>query len=101
MFRFFLGLLMLAGIAVAVAVVPVRGRTVLERWETSKGPSDFMDRSIREARAVLFPAKEKRAHRGAAATKPLPRNSKSAQPTETYSDADRKALDRLVAENAR
>ncbi len=98
-------LALLLGLAAAVAFVPLRGRTVLDRWNASRGPRDFVERSYREAKAAAgFEAEKPRPGR-ARPTRPARQQARSARPgapTEDHSEADRAALDRIIAErNAR
>lgn len=88
-------LLVVGALAGAASLVPLDGRTVLDRWQAARGPSDFAVRSWRELAAATGlqgsprrPAAQARAP--AAGQKPV----------EHHTDADRAALDRLVGEKA-
>jgi len=87
------GTLFVAGaLAAGAAYVPIGGRTVRDRWHASRDASDFARRSFQEmARAAgLLDPPAKAAQPKAA---PPPR-----QPVERHTDADRAALERVVAE---
>lgn len=90
-------LLVLGALAGATALVPIQGRTVLDRWHAARGPADFASRSWQEiAVATGLEAPPRRSApqaRGPAAARP-------AKPVEHHTDADRAALDRLVGERA-
>ena len=101
MLKLLLGLVLLGALAMAVAFVPLRGRTVLERWESAPTASAFVERGWREAKVALgFGKKPAKAVRLQAA-KPGRPPARPAAPTEHHSAADREALDRLVEESAR
>ena len=97
-----------AALAAVVAFVPMGGRTLLDRWRAARGPGDFAVRVYgeleREGRRLLRgkdgPAREAQAR---AAQRPAarPRPGQAPQPVEHHTDADRKALDAIVAEHAR
>jgi len=92
------GFLLCAGaLAAAVALVPVRGRTVLERWRVARGPADFVSRSWQEAAAAAGLS-------GPQAGKPPARASRQdgrrAEPTERHTAADRAEIERIVSERA-
>jgi hypothetical protein len=102
MWKLLIGLGLLAGLAAAVAFVPLRGRTVLDRWSASRGPRDFFERSYHEAKAAagLEPEKARPARtRPARPAKPPARAARPGMPTENHSEADRAALDRIIAEH--
>lgn len=100
-----LGLLLavLAAAVGAAALCPIHGRTVLARWQAARGPADFLERGWAEARAS-FAGEGGRAaprHLDAHADKPAPRGDrKRPAPVERHTDADRAALDRIIAEHA-
>lgn len=104
MWKLAIGLALLLGLAASVALVPLHGRTVLDRWNASHGVSDFLDRSYREAKVALGGQPE-RPHPGRARpARPSPkqqaRTPRPGTPTEDHSDADRAAVDRIIAERA-
>ncbi|HUK65522.1 MAG TPA: hypothetical protein VLV17_01755 [Anaeromyxobacteraceae bacterium] len=99
MWKVFFGLLLVAGVAAAVAFVPVRGRTVLDRWNAAHTPAEFLERSLAEAKVALGLRHPGRSP--ARATKVAPHPLHKAAPVEQISDKDRAAMDRLVAEHAR
>jgi len=90
-------LLVLGALAGAVALVPLQGRTVLDRWHAARDPADFASRSWREIAVATgltsAPRRSAPQARGQATAKP-------AKPVEHHTDADRAALDRLVGERA-
>ncbi len=102
MLKLLFGLVLLGALALAVAFVPLRGRTVLQRWESAPTASAFVERGWREAKVALGPEKKPaKAARGVQAAKPGRPPARPAAPTEHHSEADREALDRLVEESAR
>lgn len=102
MAKLLLALVAVAGLAAAAALVPLHGRTVLDRWNGSRGPSDFAARGLAEARAALGIAPEKPvASRGPPSRgKPSPRPGRPARPQEQHTEQDRAALDRIITEHA-
>jgi hypothetical protein len=104
MLKLLFGLVLLGALALAVAFVPLRGRTVLERWDAAPSASAFATRGWREAKVAL--GLEKEAARPARASSQPPRGARPApararEPVERHSAEDRAALDRIVAESAR
>jgi uncharacterized membrane protein len=118
MFTLFKWALLAAGIASVVAFVPINGRTTLARWNDAKSVSVFVGRSWQELEKVVAamtdkqlgrhasnePAASERARRPAARTptknavkpaaaKPTP------DPVEPYTNAEREAVDRILAEH--
>ncbi|HEX9307155.1 MAG TPA: hypothetical protein VF894_06665 [Anaeromyxobacter sp.] len=71
--------------------VPVRGRTLAERWHAAAGPADFLERGIAEATGAAA---------GKAAAKPQARQKPAVaqRPTEAHTDADRRAVERILAD---
>lgn len=104
MWKLAIALALLVGLAAAVALVPLRGRTVLDRWNASRGVGEFVERSYREAKVALGGRPERprpgRAHPARPPPKQQARSSRPATPTEDHSDADRAAVDRIIAEHA-
>ncbi|MBI5067018.1 MAG: hypothetical protein HZB56_02180 [Deltaproteobacteria bacterium] len=90
-------LLVVGALAGAAALVPVDGRTVLDRWQAARGPGDFVSRSWREI-AVATGLQEP--PRRPAAQARTPASQKGQKPVEHHTDADRAALDRLVNDRA-
>lgn len=96
-----------AALAAVVAFVPLGGRTVLARWRASSGAADFAARTFAELqqggrrllRGSPEPARDPqaRAPRSAAPARP----GQATPPAEHHTEADRKALDAIVAEHAR
>jgi hypothetical protein len=89
-------LLVLGALAGAIALVPIQGRTVLDRWHAARSPSDFASRSWREI--ALATGLEEPPRRSA--TQARGPAAKPQKPVEHHTDADRAALDRLVGERA-
>jgi hypothetical protein len=102
MLKLFCLLAILGGAAAAGAWLPIHGRTVLERWQAAPGPVAFVERAWAEARtAWAGPGAVKRpsapqASRGSRPARP----NRPAPPSETHTDQDRAALDRILAERA-
>lgn len=72
--------------------VPVRGRTLADRWHAAPGPSEFVERGWAEARGAFS---SKPAGRPQARQKPAP----GQRPTEGHTEADRRAVDRILADH--
>jgi hypothetical protein len=96
--------LLLAGAALAAiwAFVPFGGRTLADRWDVARSPADFAERTWAEmkgeppapARSRPPPARTRsQAHGDQRSDDRSP-----ARPAEGHTDADRRALDRLVAD---
>jgi len=91
------GLLLVLGALVgAAALVPLHGRTVLARWESSRGAADFARRSWQEVAAAT--GLEDPPRRGGATARPRP--AVQPRPVERHTEADRAALERVVSERA-
>jgi len=102
MWKLLAGLALLVGLAAAVALVPLRGRTVLDRWNASHGPRDFLEGSYHEAKVAAGLEAEKPRPgrtRPARSQKPQAQSARPSTPTEEHSEADRAALDRIIAEH--
>jgi hypothetical protein len=104
MLRLLFGLVLCAALAVAAAVVPVRGRTVLDRWRAAPDAATFTARGWAEAKVALGLAPEppRAAARAKAARPPRSpaRAARPAVPVERHTEADRAALERVVEERA-
>jgi hypothetical protein len=91
-----------AALAAVVAFVPVGDRTLLDRWRASAGPGDFAARALgelgQEGRRLLRGSGPTRDAQARAAPA---RPGQRAPPAEHHTEADRKALDAIVAEHAR
>lgn len=98
-------LLAAAALAAVWAFVPIHGRTLADRWHRARDASEFVDRAWAEARGEAHPSPRARtspgghapaapASRTQARTGPQP-----GRPAESHTDADRKALDRIVSEH--
>ncbi len=97
-----------AALAAVASFVPVGGRTVRDRWRASAGPGDFALRALGEVwqggRRLLPGAPEpSRDAQARAAPRPAApaRPGQGTPPAEHHTEADRKALDAIVAERAR
>jgi hypothetical protein len=72
--------------------VPVRGRTLAERWRAAPDASAFVERGWAEARGAFS---SKPAAKPQARQKPAP----GQRPTEGHTEADRRALDRILVDH--
>ncbi len=99
--KLLVGLLIVASLAAAAALVPLRGRTVWQRWCAARGARDFVERGYREARAAagLEPERRPARARPVRPARTQERPARPAMPTEDHSRADRAALDRIIAEH--
>jgi hypothetical protein len=99
--------LALAALAAVAAFVPVGGHTVLARWRAAKTPGAFVHRAwseVKQAGGKLLGSEPepRRAERGQARPAvPGHAAPQSPAPAERHTEADRKALDAIVAERAR
>jgi hypothetical protein len=96
--------LLLAGAALAAiwAFVPFGGRTLADRWSTARNPSEFIDRTWAEMKGE-GPADGKEKAKPSSPGRSKPAQARGARPsgrppTESHSEADRRALDRLLSE---
>ncbi len=95
----------IGAVAAVLAFVPVGGRTALERWRAAPTAKAFAERTWSEIRRATGmepgrrPASRSAPHPAARAAAPArpPRTA----PVERHTDADRQAVDALVAEHAR
>ncbi len=97
MLKLMVALAVLAGLAGAVALVPLHGRTVLDRWSAARSAREFVQRGWAEAKGSL--GADGPRSRTARSAKPA-RTQRRAVPVERHTEADRAALDRIVAEHA-
>jgi hypothetical protein len=94
MIRLALKLALAAGALWAVwTFVPVRGRTLAERWRAAPSAAAFVERSWDEA-AQAFAGKPSKPQ-AQARQKPAP---PAQRPTEGHTESDRKAVERLLSE---
>jgi hypothetical protein len=100
--------LVLAGLAAVVAFVPVGGRTLLARWQAAGSPSLFAARAWSEIEQALgrLAGRSREARtpsraQARAPARPPAASPPRAAPVERHSDADRSAVDAIVAEHAR
>lgn len=70
--------------------VPVRGRTLAERWSVAPGPVEFVERGWAEARSAFSKPQAKPQARKPAAGQ---------RPTEGHTEADRRAVERILADH--
>jgi hypothetical protein len=95
MFRLALKLALAAAAVWAVwTFVPVRGRTLAQRWVAAGDLSTFVERGWAEV-AGAEPAKQKAPSRSQARQTPAPRE----RPTEGHTEADRRAIERILSEH--
>ena len=100
--------LVLAALAAVVAFVPVGGRTLLARWQAARSPSLFVARTWTEIEQAFGKPSGRpedarmpsRAQARAPARPPAASPPRTA-PVERHTDADRSAVDAIVAEHAR
>ncbi len=87
--------ILLAGAALAAVwcFVPIGGQTMASRWRRAGNPEEFVERAWAEIRGEPL-----RAARGRTDPSPRSRNaSPRARPSESYSTADRRELDRILS----
>jgi hypothetical protein len=85
-------------VAAAVFLLPFGGRTLFERWRAAHGASDFAARTWAELRGGEPPGPPAASRKGRSGKPTETPGQRSApdQPLETTTDADRKALDKLL-----
>jgi hypothetical protein len=94
MFRLALKLALAAAAVWAVwTFVPVRGRTLAERWVAAGDLSTFVERGWAEATGA-GPAPKAPSRSQARSQKPAPRE----RPTEGHTEADRRAIERILSD---
>jgi hypothetical protein len=86
-------LLVAAALAAVWAFVPIHGRTMADRWHRARTPSELVDRTWAELRGEAHPQERPHAPPHSQGRPGSP----AARPTESHTDADRKALDRIVS----
>jgi hypothetical protein len=79
-----------AAVWAVFSFVPVRGRTLADRWAAAPTFSAFVERGLAEATRDRAPPKGPQAR----AQRPGARE----RPTEAHTEHDRRALDRILAE---
>ncbi len=103
-------LVVLTALAALVAFLPIGGRSVLERWRAARSPAAFVEKGWQELKAgasgLLGQEPESRrsgAERSARASRPTaPRTApKPGKPVEHHSEADREAVDEIVAKHVK
>lgn len=104
MLRVLFGLMLCAALAAAAALVPLRGRTVLDRWRAAPDPAAFASRSWHEGKVALGlepePPRAAARPKPARPARPPARVTRPATPTEQHTEADRAALERMLADRA-
>jgi hypothetical protein len=110
MSRLFLAVAVAAILALVGAFVPFDGKTVVERWNAAPSASQFADRGWSEvttrwdrlwgSKPAPRPAARAGAARPAAGARQARPADKAPEPVEHHTDADRSALERIVAEHA-
>jgi hypothetical protein len=103
MLKLLFGVAVLVALCVAVALVPFRGATVLERWAVAPSTGAFVARTWHDAKVAVGLEKEKARPARAAIhrpARPAARPPRPAAPSEQHTEADRAALDRIVSEHA-
>ena len=94
MFRLALKLALAAGALWALwAFVPIRGRTLADRWRAAPTASAFAERSWDEA-SRAFSGKPAPKTQAQARQKPAP----SQRPSEGHTESDRRAVDRILSD---
>lgn len=87
-----------AALAAVWAFVPFGGRTLADRWAASRDPSEFVDRTWAEMQGTAPGPRAPARPPAQARTQRPGRGAAPARPTEGHTEADRRALDRIVAE---
>jgi hypothetical protein len=94
MFRLALKVALAAGALWAVwTFVPVRGRTLAERWRAAPDAAAFVERGWDEATHALA-GRSSAKPQAQARQKPAP----AQRPTEGHTEADRQAVERLLSD---
>lgn len=109
-------------VLVVAAFVPIGGRTLLERWRSAPDPGALVDGTWKKVgagwdrlwgeppetrrsgpRVASRPAAASRPAQRAPAGRPAPAAGRqpAAEPVEHHTEADRSAVDRIVAEHVR
>jgi hypothetical protein len=101
MFKLLRLAVLLGIVAGLLFLVPFGGRTLFDRWRIASGASDFVARTWAELRGVepaTTPGAPAGSRKGRPGKPPPAAASPSApdQPLDTTTDADRKALDKLL-----
>jgi hypothetical protein len=101
MFRVALKLLVAAAALAAVwCFVPVKGRTLAERWGRARTPGDFVERAYADLRGhPEAPTAARRPPRAPAHAPAQAGDPPAQRPTESHSEQDRKALDRVLSQH--
>ena len=90
-------LLAAAALAAVWLWVPIAGRTLAARWRAARSPAAFVENALAEVRG--HPAGgSSRARAGARPPARAPSSARE-RPVERHTDADRRALDRVLTEH--
>ena len=97
----------LAALGAVVALVPVGGRTLLARWQATRSPSQFVagawgeiEKAVGKLAGGLAVPRAASRGQGASARPPAAAPARP-PPVERHTEADRSAVDAIVAEHAR
>ena len=93
--------LVLGALAAVWAFVPMGGRTLSERWRAAGNAERFVERSWAEVRDAFRDDAPARAEAPPKRATPRPQARKparDARPEEGHTDADRRALDRILSD---
>jgi hypothetical protein len=109
MARLFKWLVVAAAIAAVIAFLPIGGRSILERWQAARTPAAFVEKSWQELRAGASrligsgtePKREGSTRSAKAARSPSSKGPASGKPVERHSEADREAIDEIVAKHVK
>lgn len=96
--------LVVGALAAVWAFVPIGGRTLSERWRAAGSLERFATGSWAELRgkpAPDAPAEPPPPARAPSRSQARTRATREARPSEAHTDADRRALDRIVADHLR
>lgn len=89
---------LLGALAAFVFLLPFGGRTLADRWRASSGAEDFARRTWAEMKGAPD-AEKPPAHRAPHGPARAGEATAGDRPVESHSDADRRALDKLVGEH--
>lgn len=83
------------------AFVPFGGRTLSDRWAAARSPSEFVERTWAEMKGspADAPPRARPPARSRAHTAEPARARTAERPVERHTEADRRAVDRIVSEH--